>query len=187
MQRFVDENMKYLWSLAFNDDRVEVRSSALQQLAKFEWTSHSLKVMPEYCKQGLKLPPGVDPKQDDGTDLKPEDVLEYVPGEVWIELLEGTHKKSDQALNAFVSSILVKEVNHLPKSVFSLSQSMKNRGQEPPRSSNKRNYVLFAFLGKTSMICSKGKSNGPSLRRILFCFGAKNPHLGAGPLNFVLS
>ena len=84
--------MKYLWSLAFGDDRVEVCSSAMQQLAKFEWTSHSLKVMPEYCKQGLKLPPGVEPKQDDGTDLKPEDVLEYVPGEVWIELLEGTNQ-----------------------------------------------------------------------------------------------
>ena len=152
MQRFVDENMKYLWSLAFNDDRVEVRSSSLQQLAKFEWTSHSLKVMPEYCKQGLKLPPGVDPKQDDGTDLKPEDVLEYVPGEVWIELLEGTNKKLDQALNAFVSSILVKEVNNLPRSVFSLSQSMKNRGQEPPRSVHKRNYALSAFLGEIFLL-----------------------------------
>ena len=176
MQRFVDENMKYLWSLAFNDDRVEVRSSALQQLAKFEWTSHSLKVMPEYCKQGLKLPPGVDPKQDDGTDLKPEYVLEYVPGEVWIELLEGTHKKSDQALNAFVASILVKEVNNLPRSVFSLSQSMKNRGQEPPRSVHKRKYVLlFAFWRGEINDLVERQIKWPLITKDIVLFWCQNP------------
>ena len=99
----------------------QVRQAALSELSKFDWTDHSLKAMPDYCKAKLKLPVGHEAKED----VKPEDVLDFVPGEVWIELVEFGKKEDREALVKFVSVLLSKEIDSLPRSAFSLTQVRK--------------------------------------------------------------
>ena len=101
----------------------QVRHAALVELAKFDWTDHKLEHLPDYCKSILKQPPSA---AEEGAEEA--EMLDHVPGEVWLQLIAkpGAGKDDREALAGFVSALVAKEVDALPRSAFSLTQVSTN-------------------------------------------------------------
>ena len=99
----------------------QVRHAALVELAKFDWTDHKLEHLPDFCKSNLKQPP-ISAAEAEGAEEA--EMPDHVPGEVWLQLISkpGASKDDREALAGFVSSLVAKEVDALPRSAFSLTQ-----------------------------------------------------------------
>ena len=68
-------------------------------------------------RQDIKLPAAYCATPQDAA-RKPEDVLPYVPGSCWINLLITKNKKVQQARIALLISLLRTEIKDLPNSVY---------------------------------------------------------------------
>ncbi|XP_021931343.1 focadhesin isoform X2 [Zootermopsis nevadensis] len=85
----VSEVVTKLWSYVVTSKDVEVISAALNVLSKTDMEKMSLKTLPACYRQGLKLPTSYAKTPVDAA-RKPEDVLPYIPGECWVQLLKNT-------------------------------------------------------------------------------------------------
>jgi hypothetical protein len=155
-EEFVKETLSYLWTIAFkpfdkslssgatslqaqsNQDQSThnqtVRTASIRAIAKFDLESNHLKMMPSYVKERLKLPAAYCSTPMDAA-RKPEDVLSYMPGEAWTELLLCCDSK--EYLDNFeylVCSMVKKEVANLPKLCYNVANkwSQNHHGDEPP-------------------------------------------------------
>ena len=68
----------------------------MKEIARFDLGDHSLKMMPEHCKSDLKLPLIFCSTPADAA-RKPEDVLDYVPGEAWLNLISKAPSSHDRS------------------------------------------------------------------------------------------
>ena len=155
---FVKDSLEYLWSIAFKPREKSalsesttpsisetnsisshryVRQNAISAIAKFDLEYHDLRMMPSYAKERLKLPPAYCATPSDAS-RKPEDVLNYVPGEAWTELLGRCETKEELIdLEYLVRAVASQEIKSLPRSVFSLSTTWAQKHQkEEPTSYN---------------------------------------------------
>ena len=155
---FVKDSLEYLWSIACKprektalsksiapsisdtnsiSSHRYVRLNAISAIARFDLEYHDLKMMPGYAKERLKLPPAYCATPSDAS-RKPEDVLNYVPGEAWTELLGRCETKEElKDLEYLVCAVASQELKSLPRSVFSLSTTWAQKHQkEEPTSYN---------------------------------------------------
>ncbi|KAF4532933.1 hypothetical protein B566_EDAN015645 [Ephemera danica] len=80
------ESQAKLWSYVVNNNDSDVKVAALRGLSQFSLEQFSLKIMPPCFRQNLKLPSEYAKTPIDAA-RKPEDVLPYIPGECWPQLL----------------------------------------------------------------------------------------------------
>ena len=150
---FIRETLTYLWKIACQThneqpssgafSRAEhkhdqtgsnhiLRIAAIRAIAKFNVEYHHLKMMPNYAKVNLKLPPSYCTTPMEAA-RKPEDVLSYVPGEAWTELLIRCDKDQLTDFESVVSTVAKQEVENLPRSVYSVASkwAQKHHREEP--------------------------------------------------------
>nr|CAD7266882.1 unnamed protein product [Timema shepardi] len=86
-EKLVIEASTKLWMYVSTSNQLEVITAALRALSKFNLENLSLKSLPECYRQKLKLPSSYAKTPVDAA-RRPEDVLPYIPGECWIQLLQ---------------------------------------------------------------------------------------------------
>ncbi|XP_067002022.2 focadhesin [Anabrus simplex] len=86
-EKLVVEVIMRLWSYVTNSEDISIVNAALSSLSKFNLDQLSLRTLPECYRQGLKLPSSYAKTPVDAA-RKPEDVLPYIPGECWMQLLQ---------------------------------------------------------------------------------------------------
>lgn len=123
---------------------LSVVKAAYEALEKFPYDSYTLKMLPQYAREGHQLPASKAATPFEAA-RKPEDVLEYVPGLGWIKLITGCPETHLECVENFVKSLVAREVAALPKGIYLTAvQEAKRRGiktsigqPEPP------NYNFF--------------------------------------------
>lgn len=138
---FVGSTLEYLWGLIEVSPHAAVRRAASESICAIDLNCTTLKMMPAYCKRTLKLPlalcQGTAPVPDGAQDplLMVEDVLSYVPGEAWLNLLlYSPHLDEDKEMwEGFLSRMATGELQRLPRAVYHVSRAaVKHRDEEPP-------------------------------------------------------
>lgn len=94
-EEFITEVIVTLWGWAVHTNR-QVACAALKALSEFHLDQLTLKALPAAFRQNLKLPPSfcktpIDAARD------PVDVLPYIPGDCWRQVLEGLGSREDRA------------------------------------------------------------------------------------------
>ncbi|XP_046661651.1 uncharacterized protein LOC124354898 isoform X2 [Homalodisca vitripennis] len=87
--------IKWLWNLVAYSKQPSIVDDALKALSKFRLEQMTLKMLPECFRKDITLPPEMAKTPVDAA-RRPEDVLDYIPGECWIQLLRhvGTESAS---------------------------------------------------------------------------------------------
>ncbi|GBO03073.1 Focadhesin [Araneus ventricosus] len=105
----------------------EAVAEAYKTLAKFPLDCHILKQLPPPAKNNLQLPPSMKATPFEMGKL-PEDVLTYIPGYCYIDLLKSL--ESDIILKGyseFLNSLIKYEVEELPRSAYSQRKHLQKR------------------------------------------------------------
>jgi hypothetical protein len=112
-------------------DCSQIRASVIEALEAFAIEHHQLEMLPKAAIEGLD----------------PEQPLEGIPGSCWISLITNSKKEDpDEVFNAYeglLRNFVKEELIQLPRSVYHLSQSMKNRSEEHPN---------YNYLSETSLL-----------------------------------
>ena len=118
------------------------REALFAAVSCFHYDDYTLSMMPDFVKAGLKYPSGYTPPEDEPTP-KPEDVLKYIPGSIWVDLIVEAKKENLDGFEQIVTKLLRDEIVHLPRAVYYLSEAMKHKGEEPPN---------YNYLRETSIL-----------------------------------
>ncbi len=136
---FIQTYLTYLWSVAYPSHQSEIeqalRIAALEAISKFGLDYHTLDMLPEKVRPPAMLEP--EPEADDEA--------RQVPGECWLSL-RSFDQNSDinKAYEERVLKIfLAEEIASLPRSAFTLSKGMRERGEEP---------ASYAYLPSNSIL-----------------------------------
>ncbi|XP_042899140.1 focadhesin isoform X1 [Parasteatoda tepidariorum] len=97
----------------------DAESVAYKTLAKFSIDCHELKQLPTAAKVNLALPASMKATPFD-MSKSPEDVLTYIPGYAFIDLMKSIDCEIVlEGYSDFLSSVIQQEVSALPRSVYS--------------------------------------------------------------------
>ena len=126
---------------------VEAAYGALQD---FNMALFALKMLPAFARVGIKLPSSLAATPCEAA-RKPEDVLTYVPGEAWINLVKGSKSSLLPCLESFVQSLIKREVAGLYKGIYlTAMQEAKKRGLKG--SGGKSEPLSYDFLKEYSTL-----------------------------------
>ena len=125
---FLNESLEYLWQIVDTNQCSKIRQAAMRAISFYDLEHHTLKMMPKFCKENLKLPSSYCSTPEEA-ERKPEDVLDYIPGSVWLNLIQQNEDRP--SAQALVTKVIVKELRALPRSAFALPQAMKSKDLEP--------------------------------------------------------
>lgn len=126
-ENFTANVLNILWSWTNNPNR-SVVGAAYNALQEFNMSYFCLKMLPSHARFGIKLPESLAATPFEAA-RKPEDVLTYVPGEAWVNLVRGAKSSLLPCLDAFVQSLIKREVAGLYKGIYlSAIQEAKKRG-----------------------------------------------------------
>ncbi|GIY37035.1 focadhesin [Caerostris darwini] len=126
--KFMSEIAASIWKrLSTGSMSPEAAAEAYKTLAKFPLDCHILKQLPPPAKANLQLPISMKATPFEMSKL-PEDVLTYIPGYCYIDLLKSL--QNDIVLkgySVFLNSLLKQEVAELPRSVYNPRKHLQKR------------------------------------------------------------
>ncbi len=129
---FRRSTLEGLWKRLSAEPRPAVRSAAFKAISSFQLRDHTLAAIPSYAKTQLKFPADyVPPSEDLLPPPRPEDVLTFVPGSCWTSLLCDSSAEDLEGCVQVVRALLREEVLGLPRGVYFLQPTMRNKGEEP--------------------------------------------------------
>lgn len=136
-----------LWAFTEND---VAGDAAFLALGRFAFDDFRLKTMPSRFRRNLVLPRAY-VVQDDSLPL--EEVLSYVPGECWVQVLENVKQDRVAAVEKMLSDLVKKEIAELPRGIYSLPM-----GVEEPRSLSQLTHksLLRALMDSLQKIIGDG-------------------------------
>ncbi|XP_026290948.1 focadhesin isoform X2 [Frankliniella occidentalis] len=122
-EEFIADVIVTLWSWAQHANS-EVACAALKSLSEFHMDQITLKSLPAAFRQNLKLPSAfcktpIDAKRD------PVEVLPYVPGDCWKQVLEslGSHEDRRAAVCSMLTSWMRNEIKLFHRGLYNQSPS----------------------------------------------------------------
>ncbi|XP_063226098.1 focadhesin isoform X2 [Bacillus rossius redtenbacheri] len=118
--KLVSEAVAKLWAYVSTSNSLEVIEAALKALSKFTLEDLTLKGLPECYRRDLKLPSAYAKTPVDAA-RKPEDVLPYIPGECWIQLLENVKEEALDVAGDTLASWLAAELSGYHGGLYQLS------------------------------------------------------------------
>ncbi|XP_023716355.1 focadhesin isoform X3 [Cryptotermes secundus] len=149
--KLVSEVVIKLWSYVSANKDVEVLSAALNVLSKADMGKMSLKTLPECYRQKLKLPASYAKTPVDAA-RKPEDVLTYIPGECWIQMLQNLEPSALDAAGDMLAEWLSVELTFFRSGI---NRTAGARG-EPPNYSCLHHHsicrAIIDYLQRSSQI-----------------------------------
>ncbi|XP_035213180.1 focadhesin-like isoform X2 [Stegodyphus dumicola] len=125
---FMSEVMSFIWKQIISGLTEPVAiSAAYKALAEFPLDFYVLKQFPPAAKQNLKLPPSMKATPFDMGKL-PEDVLTYIPGYCFTDLLKSLDNDIIiKGYTHFLHSLLKQELRDLPRSAFTQRRHIVKR------------------------------------------------------------
>ncbi|CAK1550243.1 unnamed protein product [Leptosia nina] len=127
--KLISEASKRLWLSIAEGIHWTVSDAACNALANYKIDDYQLKDIPEVYRRTVKLPPAYCKTPADAI-RKPEDVLDYVPCEVWPEVFKHTNQNALPAVENLVFTLIEREIGFFRSGVYMFD------GREPQSLSN---------------------------------------------------
>ncbi|GFX84690.1 focadhesin [Trichonephila clavipes] len=126
--KFMNEIATNIWKrVASSSMAPEAIAEAYRTLAKFPLDCHVLKLLPSSAKVNLRLPPSMKATPFEMGKL-PEDVLTYIPGYCYIDLLKSIQNEIIlKGYAVFLYSLIKQEIYDLPRSAYNLKKHLKKQ------------------------------------------------------------
>ncbi|XP_013419042.1 focadhesin isoform X2 [Lingula anatina] len=139
-QVFSKSVVSLLWSLTGHSD-FKVAKAAYDALSAFPNEAFTIEVLPQEITEGLKS------EQADGDSAasrgqEQQEEMVSIPGECFVKLLKGMKPENVYAYQSFLSVLIEKEVEGIPRRTFYMADKM----QRPSGSSAKALLGIPAFL-----------------------------------------
>lgn len=120
-EQLYTESISKLWHFIEYSDCSEIISSALRALQNFDYCGFVLAQIPEIFRQNLIIPSAYNKAK---VDVKPDpvDVLDYVPGQCWLQLIQKVHPSSMEDASNLVSHYIHNEIGSYRSGVYNLPE-----------------------------------------------------------------
>ncbi|XP_003707265.2 focadhesin [Megachile rotundata] len=148
-----------LWKYAMHNDIIVIEA-ALNALASYRLEQIPLKSLPEEFKNDLVVPAAYAKTPIDAAK-KPEDVLPYIPGTCWIQMLQRINKMALSAAGNLLISFVIDEVNGFRSGMYVWPQGEPNNFKYLPEKS------VIRAVGEYLRRCNK--SDPANHRTIIEC------------------
>lgn len=111
-----------LWHYVVYSDKSEIITAALQALRHFDFNELPLIHMPDIFRQKIILPKEYTKTPIDAT-RDPAEVLPYIPGECWVQVIQYVNHSAIDAASELVSYLIDKEIKNFRKGVYILPEN----------------------------------------------------------------
>ncbi|CAH0401135.1 unnamed protein product [Chilo suppressalis] len=115
--KLISDAANHLWGYVATSNEPEVVEAACEALANFKVDDYKLKDIPDVYRKTVKLPAAYCKTPADAA-RKPEDVLEYVPYEVWPEVYKYTNQAALAGVQRMVAKLIEREVRGYRSGVY---------------------------------------------------------------------
>lgn len=115
--KFITNAVEKLWGYVVDSVYPEVRLAALEALSYFNVEDMTLRMIPEIFRQGIKLPDSYCKTPIDAA-RKPEDVLEYVPCEVWPNVFNNVNYDTLPGVRKMCCAYMAREIKAYRSGVY---------------------------------------------------------------------
>ncbi|XP_039759204.1 focadhesin isoform X2 [Pararge aegeria] len=115
--KLIRDAARKLWQYIAESNQPSVIEAACNALAEFKVDDYKLKDIPEIYRRTVKLPPAYCKTPLDAV-RKPEDVLDYVPCEVWPELFKYTNQSALNGVHQLVTKLMEREIKGYRSGVY---------------------------------------------------------------------
>ncbi|XP_053614985.1 focadhesin [Plodia interpunctella] len=115
--KLISEVTCKLWTYIADSNQPDVVEAACDALAQFKITDYKLKDIPEVYRRSVKLPSSYCKTPADAA-RKPEDVLDYVPCEVWPEVYKYTNQFALNGIERLCTKLIEREIKGYRSGVY---------------------------------------------------------------------
>ncbi|KAM3959431.1 LOW QUALITY PROTEIN: focadhesin [Aphomia sociella] len=117
--KLITDATRKLWNYIAESNHPEVVEAACDALAAYKIEDYKLKDIPEIYRRTVKLPASYCKTPADAA-RKPEDVLDYVPCEVWPEVYKCSNSAALGGVQRLVRALLQREIRGFRGGVYQL-------------------------------------------------------------------
>ncbi|XP_026492540.2 focadhesin isoform X1 [Vanessa tameamea] len=150
-EQLVCDTARRLWQFVAEADEPAVLGAACDALALYRVDDYKLKDIPEIYRRTVKLPPSYCKTPADAA-RKPEDVLDYVPCEVWPEVFKNSNQIALPSVQRLVSKLMEREIKSYRSGVYG------PQAREPPSLA----HLPPASVVRGLMECFRRQATSPS-------------------------
>ncbi|KAJ2948795.1 hypothetical protein O0L34_g8053 [Tuta absoluta] len=115
--KLVSDAARKLWSYVAESNHSEVVEAACDALAMYRIEDYQLKDVPEIYRRTVKLPPSFCKTPADAA-RRPEDVLDYIPCEIWAEVFKYTNQAALPGMQRLVTKLIEREIRGYRSGVY---------------------------------------------------------------------
>lgn len=115
--KLIADSVRKLWSFVADSNIPEVVEAACDALAAYKIEDYKLKDIPEIYRKTVKLPPSFCKTPADAV-RKPEDVLDYVPCEIWPEVFKYTNQAALPGVCRLAGRLIERELRGYRSGVY---------------------------------------------------------------------
>ncbi|GFT46204.1 focadhesin [Nephila pilipes] len=164
--KFMNEISTIIWKrIASGIMAPEAVAEAYRTLAKFPLQCHVLKLLPQPAKVNLLLPASMKATPFEMSKL-PEDVLTYIPGYCYIDLLKSIQNEIIlKGFTAFLTSLIEQEITELPRSAYNQKKHLQKRQNTNDALSKVPKFLCSQFEARKSPTLQKNIAVG-----VLICY-----------------
>lgn len=135
-QNLIVELTKKLWSYVVNSNDPSIIGFALKTLKNYNINDMDLANLPSVFRENLTLPPSMAKTPIDAAK-DPVDVLTYIPGECWIQMLQKINQDALEDADDLIGHYISKEIADFRGGVYALPEGRPEPNDLkalPPRS-----------------------------------------------------
>ncbi|XP_052743774.1 focadhesin isoform X2 [Bicyclus anynana] len=149
--KLVRDAARRLWQHVAESHQPSVIQAACGALAHYRVDDYKLNDIPEIYRRTVKLPPAYCKTPSEAV-RKPEDVLDYVPCEVWPELFRYTNQAALNGVHQLVTKLMEREIRAYRSGVY----------QVEAREPQSVGYLPVASVVRGMMECFRKQVTSPS-------------------------
>lgn len=123
------DTLQQLWYYVTDSDDSATIAAALNALKNYDFTTLQLKHMPKIYKEKLKIPSEyqkvIDASKNDPKQVIPlnaSDVLPYIPGECWVQVLDKINQNAIEDTIKFITHLIENEIQQYRSGVYHLPE-----------------------------------------------------------------
>ncbi|XP_076235300.1 focadhesin isoform X2 [Calliopsis andreniformis] len=181
--KLISDIITILWKYTVQND-TRIIKAALKALASYRIESISLKSLPEEFRCDLVLPAAYTKTSIDAT-TKPEDILPYIPGTCWIQMLQKINKMMLSVAGDLLISFITEEVNSFRSGIYVWPQGEPHNYKYLPEKS------VIRAVGEYLRRCNKVDHNNyriitECLRIFAYRYPKPLPNINWGFLNDII-
>lgn len=171
-EQLYSESISKLWHYITHSDCSEIISSALTALQNFDYCGLALAQIPEIFRQNLVIPSAYTKTAGD-VKPNPVDVLEYIPGHCWVQLIQKVNPSAMESASDLVSHYIHNEIESYRSGVYHLPEGKP----EPNNLKQLHNRSPLRYIVEYLIMEAKKsfKGNEQVVRNCLRCLSKKFP------------